>query len=283
MVLLNILQDLPELERISYELKEYFLLSTVRNKKHSKSLHSNRRYTHEGVLGKKSSSYDLDSGVADPDRIDHHKNHTVCKQSSPTPQCEDTHDDYAPNRALQEESIKKKLLEQLEEQGERVSEQDNIIQNLRKDCDQKDEIVQHFKKDRAEKEKIIENLKARCEEAEREQAKNEEKMERIQREHKNEIADLQKNIDELKQKEEDARFELEKAKRILIEAELRKVKEMSELRDTYHQQEKMKLEYIVALKQTEKELVEEMTKHAQELAEEKTKRAQELAQSMLKN
>ncbi len=355
-VLLNILQDFPELERIRCELNDALLLSTLRNRKLSKTLHSldpNRRYTHLGVLVEQSSPYNSDSGIADPDRIDYHRKYDVSEQSSSTPprsQCEDPHDDYTSNRvptstglylspgdswmsnntsisiestedplppvqttsqqddhrqsiqmtfqpenspvntsqevsqdpilipehiALQEleESIKKieeDLLKQrkwLEEQGEKVSEQDNIIENLRKDCDQKDEIVRDFKKDRAEKEKIIENLKARCEEAEREQAKNEEKMERIQREHKNEIADLQKNIDELKQKEEDARFELEKAKRSLIEAELRKEKEVNELRNTYHQQEKLKLELEVALKQKEKELAEEKTKRAQEAAD----------------
>ncbi len=50
----------------------------------------------------------------------------------------------------------------------------------------------------------------------------------------------------MKQKEEDARFELEKAKRSLTEAKLRKEKEVSELRNTYHQQEKLKLEGEVA-------------------------------------
>ncbi len=338
-VLLDILRDFPELEHISDDLNESFLLSTVRNRKLSKTLHSldpNRRYTHLGVLVKESSPYNSDSG----DRIDHVRKYNVSEESSsstlPRLQCEDSHDDYRvltstgpyltsqevsqdpipipDNIALQEESIKKKLLEQLEEQGERVSERDNIIKNLRKDCYQKDEIVRDFKKDIEEKEKIIENLKARCEEAEREQAKSEEKMERIQREHKNEIADLQKNIDELKQKEEDARFELEKAKRSLTEAELRKEMEMSELRNTYHkaelrkememselrntyhEEEKLKLEGEVALKQKERELAEEKTKHTQEvanhekkelevalkqkekeLAEEKTKHTQEAA------
>ncbi len=38
-VLLNILQDFPELERIRCELNESFLLSTVRNRKLSKTLH----------------------------------------------------------------------------------------------------------------------------------------------------------------------------------------------------------------------------------------------------
>ncbi len=74
MVLLNILQDFPELEHISDKLNEYFLLSTVRNKKLPKSLLSldpNRRYTHLGVLVKESSPYNSDSGIADPDRIDH--------------------------------------------------------------------------------------------------------------------------------------------------------------------------------------------------------------------
>ncbi len=58
---------------------------------------------------------------------------------------------------------------------------------------------------------------------------------------------------------------------------------MNELRNTYHQQEKLKLELEVALKQKEKELAEEKTKRAQEAADHEKKEKRRVINMTPKN
>ncbi len=137
-----------------------------------------------------------------------------------------------------------------------VTEQDTIIKNLRT---YHDKIVQDFESNRTEEEKTIEILIARCEEAEKNSTENELALESIQ---KKEIKELQQNIDTLKLKEGDARLELEKIRTQLVEAELNKERDLTELSTQHYLLKKYGLELKLA--QRKKELQEERMKHENE-------------------
>ncbi len=284
-----ILRDFPELEDVRCEVNEALILSSMRRKKSVLLLDPSRRHTYSGVPESRS---EVDSGVVDiyqPTILYEEGRFLTNSERTMSPPEASTLAIIPDNHRISSTAVENQHLEdkikQLEEdlsfhhqlskvQELKVSKQDSIITNLRNDRDQKNKIVQDLESDRAEKEKIIENLKARCEEAEKRATENELTIEGIKKKHKDEIKELQQNIDTLKLKEGDARFELEKARTQLVAAELKKEKELNELRTQYHQQEKLKLELELALskkeidvKEREKELAEERIERAREIAE----------------
>lgn len=160
-----------------------------------------------------------------------------------------------------------KLNKKIEEQGAVVSKKDEIITQLRKDCDSKDGAIAELKRDKAKLEKSMDQLKK----------EHERDKEKVRESYRSEIDQLQKNIEEIEAREQQALIELERAKRELTQAELEKEREIFKLKEEYYElrlnmnkleeekkRENMAHEKNMALK--EKELAEEKERSAQEAA-----------------
>lgn len=148
---------------------------------------------------------------------------------------------------------KENSAEKLKQQGIKISQKDEEIKTLKKDCAEKDKHVGILMKDKAEMEKTIQELRDQCAEAERKQAKSEEEIKCIHEQYKGKLAKLEKNLEEVESREKQALIELANAKAQLAEANLAKEREVLKLREEYFKQEKIKFQLQLTMKNLEEE------------------------------
>ncbi len=179
----------------------------------------------------------------------------------------------------------------LEQQGIVVSQKDDVIALLKKECKEKDTHVEGLKKDKADMERKIKVLEDRCEEADLKQTKSKEEIKSLHVSHRFKLDKLQKELEEVESREKNAQIELANAKAKLSDAKLEKEREISKLREEFFKQEKIKhgvelekcsleKETMLRLALKDKELVlkdKELLMKDRELAQEKEKSAQEKA------
>lgn len=156
--------------------------------------------------------------------------------------------------------------EKLKQQGMVVSQKDDIIDGLKKDCKEKDERVADLKKDKAEMEKRIDNLEDKCSEAETKQERSGEEIKRVHSSYKAQLDTLQKKIEEVESREKIALIDLANAKAKLSDALLEKEREISKLREEFFKQEKIKYELQLTKRNLEEEKRVELALKEKELA-----------------
>ena len=189
--------------------------------------------------------------------------------------------------------LKKELAEsteKLKQQGLKVNEKDDLINELEKERDEKDKFISTLKREGAETEKLIEALKARCEEAAKKEAEkeaeNKEKIKNIHESYKEQLEQLQKKLEDVESKEKEAQINLANARTQLSKAELEKEREIFKLKEEYHNQEKIKLELQLRLNSVQSDKDKELAVKDKELAvkeKELAVKEKELAQEKEKN